>query len=151
MASESEGEEKTHKGGCLCGSVRYEVRGALRPALICHCSMCQRQHGGPAHYSAAMGQSLRLTAEEGLTWYRASPHARRGFCKACGSSLFWKPEEGDYTAVSCGSLDPPSQVSVAGHVYLVDQGDYYEIHDSLPRFQRGSGSTLPGVTTVLSE
>ncbi len=144
-------EEARQQGGCLCGAVRYEVQGQLRPALVCHCSMCQRQHGGPAHYSAAMGDQLRLVKEEGLAWYRASPLAQRGFCKACGSSLFWKPEKGDYTAVACGSLDPPSRVASAGHVYLIDKGDYYDIHDSLPRFERGSGSALPGVTTVLQE
>jgi hypothetical protein len=27
-------------GGCLCGAVRYEVRGPLRDVLICHCGEC---------------------------------------------------------------------------------------------------------------
>ncbi len=29
-------------GGCLCGAVRYEVRGPLRPVVYCHCAQCRR-------------------------------------------------------------------------------------------------------------
>lgn len=143
--------EAPHRGGCQCGGVRYEVEGALRPALICHCGMCQKIHSGPAYYSAAENERLRLVESETLTWYRSSPTAERGFCRACGASLFWRPAEGGYTAISCGSLDRPSGVDAVAHVFLVDQGDYYALTDALPRFDKGSGGKLPGVTTVLPE
>ncbi len=143
--------QRPHGGGCQCGEIRFEVRGALRPALICHCGMCQRIHSGPAYYSAAKNDCLHLTKRATLSWYRASPSAARGFCNACGSSLFWRPEEGGYTAISCGSLDRPSGVEAAAHVFLVDQGDYYALSDALPRFERGSGGKLPGVTSVVPE
>ena len=29
-------------GRCLCGAVRYEVRGSLRDVLICHCEVSER-------------------------------------------------------------------------------------------------------------
>lgn len=135
---------ESHGGGCQCGALRYEVRGPLRPALVCHCSMCQRIHGGPAYYSAAETVHLHLTGSETLTWYRSSPSARRGFCSACGASLFWRPDEASYTAIACGSLDPPSGVVTAGHIFLVDQGDYYQLHDALPRFERGTNGKMPG-------
>ena len=32
-------------GGCLCGAVRYQVRGPLRSVVMCHCSQCRRQTG----------------------------------------------------------------------------------------------------------
>ncbi len=135
---------ETHSGGCQCGALRYEVRGPLRPALLCHCSMCQRIHGGPAYFSAAEDGDLHLVKSETLTWFRSSPVARRGFCATCGASLFWKREEASSTSIACGSLDSPSGVSTVAHVFLVDQGDYYRLHDDLPRFERGHGGKLPG-------
>ena len=50
-------------GGCLCGAVRYEVRGPLRDVLICHCTECRRWSG---HLFAA---TVRPTVEVVLTAY----------------------------------------------------------------------------------
>ena len=33
------------KGGCLCGTVRYVLKGEPRAIAICHCTHCQRQSG----------------------------------------------------------------------------------------------------------
>ena len=41
--------EMKHGGGCLCGAVRYEIRGPLRGVIACHCSQCRRTSG---HYVA---------------------------------------------------------------------------------------------------
>lgn len=69
-----------HTGACLCGAIRYAVRGPLRPVVVCHCSQCRRQTG---HYLAASSVALErfdLHAHESLRWYRASDTAERGFC-----------------------------------------------------------------------
>ncbi len=33
-------EQTITTGGCLCGEVRFEVRGPLRGVVNCHCSTC---------------------------------------------------------------------------------------------------------------
>src|SRR5580700_3097148 len=33
-------------GGCLCGRIRFEVRGPFGPVANCHCSMCRKAQGG---------------------------------------------------------------------------------------------------------
>ncbi|GAB5468686.1 MAG: GFA family protein [Rhodospirillales bacterium] len=151
MTARDDETAERHGGGCLCGAVRYEVRGALRPALVCHCGMCQRLYAGPAYFTAAERADLHLLEGGTLAWYRSSAQATRGFCRDCGASLFWLPEGAGYTAVSCGSLDRPSGVRAAAHIFLADQGDYYEIHDGLPQFQTGSGGQVPGAPSVVPD
>jgi len=139
--SGSQGEG--HRGGCLCGAVRYEIAGRLRPALVCHCRMCQQTHGAPAAYTAAQRARVRLEEARGLAWYASSGKARRGFCRECGASLFWEPAGGDYWAVACGTLEPPTGIALAGHIFVASKGDWYEITDALPQFAAGTGGQVP--------
>ena len=34
-----------YKGGCLCGTVCFEIRGAIRNIVYCHCSQCRKAQG----------------------------------------------------------------------------------------------------------
>lgn len=127
-----------HSGGCLCGGVRFKTSGTLREVVACHCSQCRRQTG---HFLAATNvadDNLSLEGEENLRWYRASDFARRGFCSNCGSVLFWKADSEDYVSVLAGSFDAPSGLHLAYHIFCADKGDYYEINDGLPQYERGS-------------
>ena len=38
-------DDLVHRGGCFCGSVRYEVTGKPILSAYCHCSLCQRLNG----------------------------------------------------------------------------------------------------------
>ena len=95
-------------GGCLCGAVRYEVAGALRPVIMCHCRQCRRTHGHVAAYTAAPRAAVTLLDERGLDWFESSPGVRRGFCKLCGSSLFWERLAGGNRSIAAGTLDDQS-------------------------------------------
>ncbi len=125
-------------GGCLCGAVTYEVRGPLRDILFCHCRNCRRTHGHFSAYASSRREDLVVTEDRGLKWYHTdedvTPDVQRGFCRECGSSLFWDPRGQDFVYISAGALDPPSGVKGAGHIWLSEAGDYYEIpDDALPR------------------
>ncbi len=120
-------------GGCLCGAVRYEVRGALRDVVNCHCGQCRRTSGHQGAYTAAAKADLAVTEERGLKWYESSELARRGFCAECGSTLFWEAHERDHTAIAAGGLDQPTGLRTAAHIHTADAPDYYEIADGLPK------------------
>ena len=36
---------EVHRGGCVCGSIRYRVQGEPVRAYVCHCTFCQRFTG----------------------------------------------------------------------------------------------------------
>jgi hypothetical protein len=99
--------------------------------------MCRRSSGHFAAFTATRPEDLVLTESEGLRWYRSSETARRGFCKNCGSNLFWEPASGERVSIAAGTLDLPTGLETAIHVFVEDAGDYYKISDGLP--QRADG------------
>jgi hypothetical protein len=128
----------SHKGSCLCGAVRFAASGALRGVVYCHCSQCRKQTG---HYYAATNVAdgdLAIEGAEKITWHRASPYARRGFCSVCGSALFWKHNTSDEISVMAGAFEQPSGLKAEAHIFVVDKGDYYAITDGLPQFERST-------------
>jgi hypothetical protein len=124
-------------GGCLCGAVRYEVRGPLRPIVMCHCSQCRRITGHVMAATAARHGDFRLLSQAGLAWYASSQEARRGFCSHCGSTLFWQGAGRDYLSIAAGSLDDSSGLQIACHIFTADKGGYYEIAAADPQRRDG--------------
>ncbi len=119
-------------GQCLCGGVRYRVRGRLSAGLECHCHTCRRFSGGLWHATGARRDDLQLEAAETLRWYRSSPPVQRGFCGTCGSSLFWDRDGVPFLGLTLGALEPPGVPALAARIFLADQGDYYTVGESLP-------------------
>jgi hypothetical protein len=116
-------------GSCLCGAVRYRVEGPMRPVIACHCGQCRKTSGH--HVAATSAPRGSVTIDGEVRWFRSSPEARRGFCPVCGSNLFWDGP-GANLSIMAGTLDAPTGLRVAGHIFCASKGDYYEIADDLP-------------------
>ena len=110
-----------HTGSCLCGQVRYSVSGPLREVLACHGTQCRKQSGHFYAATNAKDDAISLEGAEHVTWYRASDTAKRGFCRHCGSVLFWKPNDGDYTSILAGGFDKPSDLKLTKHIFVADE------------------------------
>lgn len=137
-------ERPAAAGGCLCGAVRYAVRGPLRPVVACHCGQCRKSSGHVFAASGARDHDLALEEDRGLRWFRSSDKARRGFCQICGSSVFWKADGSDYTAIAAGTLELPTGLDLVAHIFVADAGDYYVIEDGLPQLPAaGHGVEIP--------
>jgi hypothetical protein len=128
--------EATHTGGCLCGGVRYRIRGALRGVIACHCSQCRRTSGHYAAMTSAPTANIELTASESLLWYKSSDSAERGFCCVCGGNLFWRQFGRDDTSITAGTLDTPTYLLVEEHIFVADKSDYYALDDGVPKQQQ---------------
>lgn len=122
------------QGSCHCGAVSFSVTGPLRQVVYCHCQQCRKQTG---HFVAATrcdNSALTISGGEALSWYEASPQAKRGFCATCGSHLFWKRHGASTTSIWAGSFDGPTGLKASHHIFVADKGDYYAIADGLPCF-----------------
>lgn len=89
--------ERTRTGGCLCGAVRYEVRGEPFKSGLCHCADCRR----------VTGSSFLAFADWRPSQFRYSGEVRtyqgRSFCPICGSRVFSVDDR--EAEIYLGSLD----------------------------------------------
>jgi len=132
-----------HAGGCQCRAVRFAIEGPLRDVLYCHCGRCRKSHGGVAAYSACERANVIFESDDELRWFESpdpSDSARRGFCGRCGSRLFWERADRTTISIAAGSIDEPTGLRAAAHIFCAHRGDYYEIADGLPCFDEYSAS-----------
>ena len=122
-------------GGCLCGKVKYTASHVSPDVAECHCGQCRRQTGH--RYAAVRAQrvGMELKGMEFVTWFTSSSYARRGFCSACGSHLFWAGEGRDYMALMAASVDEPNNLFMERHTFCEGKGAYYDLDDRLPQFE----------------
>jgi len=126
-------------GSCLCGAVKYQVMGPLRPVVACHCGQCQKTSGHHVAATSAKREDFELLEERGLKWFSSSAGIRRGFCQQCGGNLFWDKADLPTISIFAGTLDQPrdqpSGLQLVEHIYVEEKADYYEITDGLPQRQ----------------
>ena len=120
-------------GGCLCGAIRYEARGAAYHRTVCHCSICRRSAGAPmvAWFSVKLAD-FAFTAGQPAS-YRSSNKAQRSCCPTCGTQLTFKLDAEDEIDVTICSLDDPEAVPPDDHTYVASQLGWVHLDDGLPR------------------
>ena len=103
----------THKGGCLCGSVRYQVTGAPEVASVCHCRYCQLRSGSAFSISVYFAQDQVQLGDGVVKTHELTTASGRAFdtrfCTECGTTVWWtigtRPNS---IGISGGTFDPPS-------------------------------------------
>ncbi len=136
--------QRSLSGGCLCGSVRFLVEGQLRDVVNCYCSECRKSSGNFAAATGVPERRLQFIENKGLSWYRNS-NARRGFCRECGSNLFWLPQpyDGGFR-IMAGCLETANGLRVKAHVFVDSRSDFHEIAGEAPRYSHGNhGIPIP--------
>ena len=92
------------KGHCLCGAVNFTVKNMKNSVEACHCGMCRRWGGGP-FMCVECGTDVTFEGEENITVYNSSDWAERGFCKKCGSHLFYRLKDANEHQLPVGLFD----------------------------------------------
>ncbi len=134
---EMNGESRAHTGGCLCAGVRYRITGPLREIVACHCNQCARTSGNFVTATSAPASTVSFDAQETLAWYRSSQAAERGFCRQCGSNLFWRAFDSGTLSIMAGTLDPPTGLRIGRHIFVGSKSDFYEIGGAAPQHHEG--------------
>jgi hypothetical protein len=134
------------KGSCLCGAVTIEAK-EMNPSLgACHCEMCRKWAGGP-FMSVSCGSEVKFTGEEHIGVYDSSPWAERGFCKKCGSGLFYRLKGDQQYHMPAGLFENVDNISFEGQVFIDKKPDYYSFSNKTEDmteaevFEKFGGST----------
>jgi len=131
------GREKTMKGGCLCGAVRYETDETPMATAVCHCTHCQRASGSAFSVNVMLPYE-KLTISGDVAVYEDQSEngqpVRRCFCPKCGSSLMSVLSSG-LAAVKAGSLDDTSGVAPAVQVFTRSAQNWASSILDIPGFE----------------
>ncbi len=115
------------RGSCLCGDMVFEVDRPLRDIILCHCMRCRKTSGHIWAATSVPHDRFRLIRSASLTWFASSDQARRGFCKVCGSSLFWEKLAEARISIGAGTLDGATGLAIDSHWHTDTAGDYYQL------------------------
>jgi hypothetical protein len=131
--------QKTYKGGCHCGAVRFEADIDLAAGTFrCNCSICAR---GRAWLAGIPASQFRFVAGEAtLSDYQFGAHRiHHLFCPACGIKVLGrvpgaKGEEGN-VAVSVACLDAsPEELATAPIQYFDGLHDDFKKPPALTQY-----------------
>ena len=97
----------THRGGCHCGAVRFEVKAPARITVQrCNCSICTKT---AFLHLIVPGPAFRLLSGQAQlgTYTFNTGVAQHLFCTACGVKSFYVPRSNpDGFSVNLRCLDP---------------------------------------------
>ena len=129
-------------GGCLCGSVRFEVTEPLLRASYCHCTRCQRRTGTAASAQARVpsGAFRLLSGEESLGRFEPGDGGfDKVFCTGCGSALWSEaPDDPDTRSVRLGAIDGDPGIRPSWRQFTAYAAAWEPIpDDGLERFPEG--------------
>lgn len=119
--------EKT--GGCLCGAVRFVARDVPTTYGACHCEMCRRWTGSALLSVPVPAGSLSWLGGEHIAERQTTPWAKRGWCRDCGSALFFMvTQDGEWSGkidVPIGLFDDPDGFTMTNEIYIDHKPDSY--------------------------
>ena len=117
-----------HKGGCLCGAVRFEAHGAPKWTGVCHCASCRKHTGAPVSAFAGYERAKVDFISGAPTFFASSEGVRRGFCGRCGATLTYEgaPWPGEIH-IHIGAFDDPSAFPPEGEGFPDERLAWFHI------------------------
>ncbi|MBT4287269.1 MAG: GFA family protein [Deltaproteobacteria bacterium] len=117
-------KNQTGRGSCLCGSIHFTAATMGRSHGACHCAMCRKWSGGPL-MSVFCGSDVTFESEEFIGVYESSQWAERGFCKKCGSALFYRVKGNQTYHIPIGLFDEFEEITFGIQIFIDKKPEHY--------------------------
>lgn len=114
----------TSSGRCLCGAVRFTAEEVETEHHACHCGMCRRWSGGTPFF-ATLARNVVFEGSEQLGRYESSEWAHRGFCRTCGTTLFYFLKPTQSYMMSVGAFDDQAPFRLVRELFIDRKPDGY--------------------------
>ncbi|KAK46567.1 aldehyde-activating protein [Caballeronia jiangsuensis] len=129
------------KGGCLCGSVRYQTAQAPLMSAVCHCIHCQKQSGSAFSTNVVVPSAGFEIAASTLATFNdvgeSGAGVKRHFCRNCGSPVYTELDANpDVVAIKAGTLDDPSWVQPQVHMWRCSAKSWGQVSEGAVCFDR---------------
>jgi len=130
-------KQTKYKGGCLCGTIQFEITGEIQNIVYCHCSRCRKAQGSAFATNGNVQTSNFhfISGEESLTGYESSPGQTKYFCKYCGSPIMSKTVSvPDQVRIRLGTIDTDICEQPIAHIFATSKANWDTICDDLPTY-----------------
>ena len=108
----------------MCGVIKVTAMQASTLIGACHCSSCRRWSGGP-FLSVDSGTQVTFSGAENIGIYDSSEWAERGFCKQCGTHLFYRLKHNQQHNLPVGLFGNPQNFTFKHQVFIEEKPEYY--------------------------
>ena len=113
-----------HKGGCICGEVKFIVNLDKKPRVFnCHCIDCRKKVGGMINIIDLREDSINIDKtklaiyeHKGGSWNIIKKH----YCKKCTAPVLTYVAKWDKFYLYAGLLDDISILKTASNIYFKD-------------------------------
>ncbi|MEM9965733.1 MAG: GFA family protein [Asticcacaulis sp.] len=119
------------QGRCLCGSVTLTAADHSE-IDVCHCDMCRRWAGGPAFVIGFKVSELVIEGREHITDYSSSDWADRGFCKRCGTHLYYRMKTDGFHTIGAGLFTASQDMIVTKQIFIDEKPAHYDLANETP-------------------
>ncbi|GAA3566652.1 MAG: GFA family protein [Pseudomonadales bacterium] len=111
---------------CLCGAVTLQVAAASREADACHCGMCRKWGGGPL-LAVDCGTDVTIDGSDHVGVFDSSDWAQRGFCRDCGTHLFYRLKGANQYVLPAGLFaDQQDQFHLGQQIFIDHKPAFYD-------------------------
>lgn len=118
-----------HRGTCLCGSVRVLAKTKSNSIGACHCTMCLKWGGGPL-FAVECNSDVQFEGEECISTFNSSEWAERGFCRECGTHLFYRLKQDRHYAIPVGLFEGSRQWVFSEQIFIDEKPSFYSFAET---------------------
>ncbi|WP_162889086.1 GFA family protein [Maritalea myrionectae] len=90
----------------------------------CYCATCRKINGGGPLLGLHGNSELKASGQEHIERYASSDWAERGFCKKCGTTLFYHLTVGSRDYIYSAGLFENADFEITSEIFVDAKPDY---------------------------